>query len=151
MRHRTHHSIAVSFAIGFFAGSLFFSGVQPRSVLAIHHCEHCLRPSELAGLAGAVIVTKLPNFLPQIVIETDKTVAIVHPTSPNKNHYVIFPKKDIKNIGDLSTEDQEYIVDMFAVINELIRMKSLKSYRVWTNGPENQDVTYLHFHLASYE
>jgi histidine triad (HIT) family protein len=138
----------LTFALGLLAGAFLFTDVQPRSFLAIRHCEQCLHPNEITGLAGAVLVTKFPGFLPKVVLETDKTVAIEHPSPSADHHYVILPKKDIKNLGTLTAEDSAYLVDVHGVIGELIRSKGLTDYRLWSNGPEGQAVAYLHFHLA---
>jgi len=87
--------------------------------------------------------------LPSVIFETDYTLALQVRSAKQGVHYVIIPKKDIKNIGELSAEDAPYLLDIFAVIQHLITDKALSSYRVITNGPGFQDVTYLHFHLVA--
>jgi diadenosine tetraphosphate (Ap4A) HIT family hydrolase len=64
-------------------------------------------------------------------------------------HYVIIPKKDIKNIGELSDDDKVYLLDAFAVMQDIIKQEHLKTYIIKTNGPGYQDVAYLHFHLMA--
>ncbi len=59
----------------------------------------------------------------------------------------MIPKKDIKNIGELSDLDRDYLVDLFSVVGEIVREEKLIDYRVVTNGPGYQGVSYLHFHL----
>ena len=54
----------------------------------------------------------------------------------------------MKNMGDLSDSDAEYLVDVFKVMSEIIREKNLVDYQVITNGPGYQSVSYLHFHLT---
>ena len=87
--------------------------------------------------------------MPFVVLETDKTVVIKHPLSPGQIHYVIIPKKDIKNIGEISEADAQYLTDAFLVMRRMIEQEKLSRYRIYTNGPDSQDVTYLHFHLVA--
>jgi diadenosine tetraphosphate (Ap4A) HIT family hydrolase len=87
--------------------------------------------------------------MPFKVFETDKTVVIKHPFSSDRVHYVIIPKKDIKNIGQISEADARYLTDAFLVARCIIEREKLWRYRLYTNGPGAQDVTYLHFHLIA--
>jgi diadenosine tetraphosphate (Ap4A) HIT family hydrolase len=82
-------------------------------------------------------------------IETDRTLAMQVRSAKPGLHYVIIPKKDIKNIGEIAAEDAPYLIDIFAVMQQLIKDRALSNYRVITNGPGFQDVTYLHFHLVA--
>lgn len=108
-----------------------------------------MQRKELLGLIGSVVVQKMPGMLPAVVLETDKTIAIEHPFPDTAIHYVVLPKKDIKNAGEISSENTAYLVDAYAVMSRLIREKNLRSYRITTNGPGLQDVAYLHFHVRS--
>lgn len=62
---------------------------------------------------------------------------------------MIIPKKDIKNIGDLSPSDMPYLVDAQTAARAMIGRDNLHAYRLITNGPGYQTATYLHFHLTS--
>ena len=136
--------------LGVVIGGYLFSDTRPRSFLALHKCrDTCLRPEELAGLLASVGIQKLPALIPSVVAETEKTVAVEHPAPEARIHYLIFPKKDIKNIADVTEADGEYVVDAFRVAREIVREKKLVRYRVVTNGPGYQGVTYLHFHLIA--
>src|SRR6266581_532479 len=137
----------VCLAIGLVSGGVLFSQSQPRFVLALTHCHQCLDVNDLAGLLASVGIQKFPGLLPSVVFETDRTIALQVPFAKQGAHYVIIPKKDIKNIGEISPEDAPYLLDIFAVAQYLIKDKALSSYRIITNGPDFQDVTYLHFHL----
>ena len=64
-------------------------------------------------------------------------------------HYVIIPKKDLKDVADLSETDAPYLTDAYLVARRLIERDRLRNYRLYTNGPGIQDATYLHFHLIS--
>jgi histidine triad (HIT) family protein len=78
-------------------------------------------------------------------------VVIEPPIKKAPIHYVIIPKKDIKNIADISEADTEYIMDAYAVIRDIIQEEGLKEYKVYTNGPGYQSVNYLHFHILAEE
>ena len=134
--------------LGLAVGAYLFSDTQPRSVLRITECgDKCLTQNELVGLFASVGMQRFGNFIPDIQMETDKTIVIRHPRPQYPMHYVVVPKKDIKNIGQLSEGDQEYLVDAWAVINAFVQEKEITSYRIITNGPGYQSVSYLHFHI----
>jgi histidine triad (HIT) family protein len=136
-------------SIGLVSGGILFSQSQPRSVLALQHCDQCFDVKDLAGLLASIGIQKFPGLLPAVVAETDRTIALKLPTVKQRVHYVIIPKKDIKNIGDMAVEDAPYLIDIFAVAQHIIAEKGLTNYQIITNGPGYQDVTYLHFHLLT--
>ncbi len=135
-------------AAGIVIGGYLFSRSQPRSLLAINRCEDCMSRKDLAGLLASVSIQRMPGVIPFIALETDKTIAIKLPLQKTHFHYVIIPKKDIKNIGELREEDASYLIDAFLVARQIIEKEKLTRYRILTNGPSYQDVTYLHFHLV---
>ena len=87
-------------------GGYLFSDSQPRSFLALSNCVSCYRPSELAGLLASAGIQKAAGAIPLVVKETDRCVAIEHPFHKAKFHFVVFPKKDIKDIAHISVDDQ---------------------------------------------
>jgi len=138
------------FLIGLGAGAYLFSDTQPRAFLQAPDCaENCFSQEQLLGLLGSVGVQKFPGLIPQVIKETDKTVAMKHPVPQADIHYVIVPKKDIKTVGDISPEDSEYVVDAYAVMENIIAEQNLTAYKIIVNGPKFQTVQYLHFHLVS--
>lgn len=140
----------IGLLLGVAIGGYLFADSQPRSFLALHRCQNnCLEPNELAGLLASVGIQKLPALLPSVVSETDKTIAIEHPSPQARVHYLIVPKKDMKNIADVTVADGEYLVDAFNVVRQIVEEKKLVNYRLITNGPGYQGVTYLHFHLLA--
>jgi len=135
--------------IGLVIGGFLFSKPQPRSFLAITNCQNiCYKANDLAGLLASAGVSQAPGAVPFVVKETDKTIALKYPSG--RRHWVIVPKRDIKNVGDISADDQAYLIDAYAVIGDLIRENNVQTYRLYTNGPGLQTVTYLHFHLIEY-
>ena len=139
---------ALFLALGIVIGGYLFSQSQSRSFLSLSKCQDCLSPKDLAGLLASVGIQKLPGVIPSVAFETDKTIAVKLPFTKSRSHYVIIPKKDIKNIGELSEEDVPYLTDAFFVIRHIIEKEKMSKYRLYTNGPGYQDVTYLHFHLV---
>jgi len=138
------------FLAGLLAGGYLFRDTQPRSFLNFDDCgQGCLGPKEFLGLLGSAGVQQTPDLIPFVVAETDKTIVIEAPFPKASIHYVIIPKKDIKDIADISDEDREYLIDAFAVLGGIIRDKNLTYYKLYTNGPRYQTVNYLHFHLLA--
>ena len=134
-------------AVGVLIGGYLFSQSQPRSILSVNRCQDCFSYKDFAGLLASVGVNKFPTLIPFVVFETDKTVAIKNPLIKKFADYVIFPKKDIKNIGEYSAEYAAYLNDVYLVARKIIEENKSPNYEFFTNGPGFQDVTYLHFHL----
>lgn len=137
-----------SLVVGIIAGGNLFSRSQPRSIISLRRCERCLRPADLAGLLASVAIQKVPGAMPFVVVETDRTIALQLPRSAGF-HFVIVPKKDLKDIGDISEANAAYLTDAYLVARHLIEKHHLIRYSLATNGPGYQSVTYLHFHLTS--
>ena len=147
---RSRITVAVlMFLAGVITGGYLFSDSQPRSFLALRACDSCYRPNDLAGLLVSAGIQRASGAIPRIAMETDRCLAIEHPFRRTRTHFVVFPKKDIKNIADVSLDDQPYLLDCVAMIRALVREIGLRNYRVETNGPDLQDITYLHFHVVS--
>lgn len=116
--------IVVSLLTGVVLGGYLFSDTRPRSFLALNRCEGtCLQANELVGLLASVGVQKFSALAPKVVKETDKTIVIEHPSPAARLHYLVIPKKDIKNLGEFAEADGEYLVDAFKVAREIIREK----------------------------
>lgn len=147
-RSRVALVAAAAFAVGIIAGGNLFSQSQPRSVIALRRCERCLSAADLAGLLASVGIQKIPDALPLVVAQTDRTIALQLPRGSGF-HFVIVPRKDLKDIGDISEANAAYLTDAYMVARHLIEMHKLSKYSFATNGPGYQSVTYLHFHLRS--
>jgi len=149
-------SIFILFALlmlvaGITIGGFLFSDTVRRPFLNISAChENCIKSNELLGFLASVGIQAMPGNLPKVIFETDKTLVfdIQYPYPPEKIHYAIVPKKDIKDIGQMTEEDKEYFNDAYSVIGKIVNENNYKKYRVSTNGPGFQEVTYLHFHLV---
>lgn len=137
------------FSISLVLGYFLFSNVKARPMVTLQKCfENCYSAKEIAGLFTSIGIQKTPFLIPT-VLETDKALAIKSPFPQSPIHYIIFPKKDIKNAGDITSEDTEFIMEAYAMIAELIRKDNIKKYQIIVNGPEYQHTTYLHFHLRA--
>lgn len=140
----------VIFLIGVSIGAYLFNKTYSRNILPLVSCKtNCYSEKELAGLITSVLIQKTPSVLPHIVAETDKAIAIKSPFPQSPIHYVIFPKKDIKNIAEVAPEDQEYLMDIYKIISQLVEKDNLVNYQVITNGPGYQHMSFLHFHLRA--
>ena len=64
-------------------------------------------------------------------------------------HFVLFPKRDVRNILEVQLEDGPFVLGCFALARELAKKSSVVDYRLYTNGPALQHVTYLHFHFVA--
>ncbi len=141
--------IFVALCIGILIGGYLFSKSQPRSLIALNQCRSCLTQRDFLGLLASAGIEHFSGAMPMKVCETDKTIAVKLPFSSERRvHYVIIPKKDIKNMGEISGANEQYFTDAFYVARWLVEHGKLKRYRFYTNGPELQAVTYLHFHLV---
>jgi diadenosine tetraphosphate (Ap4A) HIT family hydrolase len=149
VRSKITFLILLSICVGILIGGYLFSESQTRSFLSINRCQNCLTLKDLLGLIASVGIQKFPKLMPSVVFETDKTVVIRHPFPLAPIHYVIIPKKDIKNIGEISQTEAPYLLDALFVARSIIEKESLLNYRLLTNGPGLQGVTYLHFHLVA--
>jgi hypothetical protein len=132
---------------GIIIGGYLFAQSQPRSFLSLEQGKIRLTKKDLAGLIASAGIQQLPGFVPSVVFETDKTIVINSPTPEARLDYVFFPKKDIKNIGEITKEDSEFLMDAYLAARYLIETKNYRNYRFYTNGPGRQKITYLHFHL----
>jgi len=136
--------------LGGLLGAWLFVDTRARTFVAPPHCtRNCIDSKELGGLLVSIGILKTPGLLPSVVEETDKTVAMKSPDPLAKVDYLILPKKDILDIGDLSEDDAAYVADAFVVMADLVRKDGLTDYKVITNGPGFQQVRYLHFHLLA--
>ncbi len=86
-----------------------------------------------------------------IVYEDEKTLAFkdINPIAPI--HILVIPKKTIKNLQDISPEDNEIIIHLISTIQKIAANQGLdiNGYRVITNIGDygGQTVYHLHFHI----
>ena len=137
------------FFLGFAAGGWVFHDVQPRTWLTVKDGKVKASHAQLLGYMGSAIMRRAPGVIPDVVMETDKSIAMKYPVpGMDKDHYVIVPKRDIRDVAQLAKGDEASLIDAFAVIGKLARQTRMEHYKVVTNSPAEQDVGYLHFHLV---
>jgi hypothetical protein len=141
--------VLVSVIIGIIIGGYLFAQSQPRSFLSINRCQNCLSRADLLGLIASVGIQKFPGLIPSVVLETDRTIVVKYPFPLERIHYLIIPKKDIKDIGEISEVNAQYLIDAYLVVRRIIEEEKLSKYQLFTNGPGFQDMTYLHFQLIA--
>jgi Scavenger mRNA decapping enzyme C-term binding len=141
--------LLLTFAVGASIGGRAFMNTQPRAWLNITSCGgRCYRPADIAGLFASAGIVNASGLIPKVVQESDKCLAVPYPRGGRHLHLVFFPKRDIRDIADLTADDTPYVMDCFALIRSVISEQNLSDYRVYTNGPREQDISYLHFHLV---
>lgn len=134
------------FVLGLVCGAWLFHDVQPRHPIAARRPNSPASYEEVLGYLGSAAMQRAPGLIPGKVVETDKSIAIR--LSTRRKHFVIVPKRDIEDIGTLAQGDEPYIMDALALIGRLVKEEKLAHYQVKTNGPKEQTVRYLHFHLV---
>lgn len=151
MRITKHLAMIVAALVtGIVIGGYLFSSTQARSILQLPSCQHCLSKPELLGLLASAGIQKTSGLMPDVVYETDKSIAISNPTETAFADYVIFPKRDIRDLSEISEQDLPYVYDCLLVARHIIETKKLRRFRVYTNGPDLQEVRYLHFHVVEH-
>lgn len=83
--------------------------------------------------------------------ETSTLVAFYHPAPAYPVHILIVPKRARQNLQDLSAQDADFMIDLFATVRHLVETLDLAptGYRLICNGGAYQDIPQLHFHLIS--
>jgi hypothetical protein len=121
-------SVLISLCVGILIGGYFFPSYNPGR-FGNKSLPELFNHEDLLGLLASVGIQKFPGRMPFKVFETDKTVVIKHPFSSGRIHYVITPKKDIKNIGEISEANAQYLTDAFLVARGIIEREKLSKYR----------------------
>ena len=143
-------SALLLFMLGVVCGGYLFSKTEPRSFLAFRSGHYRFyNMQEIAGLVTSAALLRAPFLIPDVVLESDTCLSIRYPKAKERNHFVLFPKHDTKNITTLTTADSPYVLGCFALARELILRDKIQAYRLYTNGPQFQEIAYLHFHLVA--
>ena len=143
--------ILLTFLVGFLLGAAMIHRPIPKAPVELPPARAPWNPKDVLGLLGSLGIRAMAGHLesiPRVVVETDRTFAITIPDRWNRVHYVLVPKKDIRDVGQITPEDQAYLTDLFLVARRLAEKDSLKGYRLYTNDRDLQTVAYLHFHLV---
>lgn len=91
--------------------------------------------------------------IPAKIVDENEDVLVIqdlHPKAPV--HYLIVPKKHIRNIGSLEESDSSYTAKMMMMARKLAdEILGSRSFRlIMNNGPDaGQSVFHLHCHFLS--
>jgi histidine triad (HIT) family protein len=143
-------TIVFSLIVGFLLGAAAIHRPIANAPVELPPAREPWNPKDLLGVIGSLGIRALAGHLdklPLVVLETDRTFALTIPTAKSKAHYVLVPKKDIRDIGEISPADEPYLMDVFLTARRLVEKEGLYDYYIGTNGPGRQTVGYLHFHL----
>lgn len=121
--------------------------VKPRDGIEIINCDDCIKKKEIAGTLAAIAVQIAPHTIPKNVEISNKCFVMEHYNPKGRLHYVAFPRKDIKDFGEIGTDDLPYVAECFSMFQRIIQREHTTRYRILSNGPYFQDVRMLHFHL----
>ena len=143
-------SIVLTFLIGFLFGAAAIHRPIPGAPVELPPARHPWNAKDVLGLLGSLGIRAMAGHLesiPGVILETDRTFAIELPARKNRVHYVLVPKKDIRDFGQITAEDHAYLVDIFLVARRLAEKEGLRGYVLYTNGRDLQAVAYMHFHM----
>jgi len=85
------------------------------------------------------------------LLESENLLVFHHPKPSYTLHILFIPKKTISNLANLQPEDNSFLSELFASIQEIIVKYDLEQYgyRLIVNGGQYQEIPQLHFHLIS--
>jgi Scavenger mRNA decapping enzyme C-term binding len=145
---RTWLIAACALLAGIGIGGALFIDARPRTPLSLTQCaESCWKVSDVAGLLASVQLRAAPGWTPQLLDQSERCVAVSHWKPESNFHRVYLPKHDLRNVMELTEEDIPFLKDCLALAAKHAREVQLANYRVVTNGPALQHLTYFHFHV----
>lgn len=143
----------LAMVLGIVLGAWLFHGVQPRPVLEPARPGSAVprfSRKELLGLLASAGIQHTPGLIPLVVEQDSRCMVVRIPTFGELRHFVAFPRQDIADIADLARPGAAAdAVDCVRLLGSLIRYEGYRDYRVYTNGPDQQDMRFLHFHLLA--
>jgi histidine triad (HIT) family protein len=119
---------------------------------AIHYCALVLVKTRGGRYWLSWMLTHMNYTIPvHRLLDTETLVAFRHPNPDYPVHILLVPKKPIANLLELTPADQDFMIDLFRCVRELVQEHGLEQagYRLIVNGGSYQEFPYLHFHLIS--
>lgn len=103
--------------------------------------------------ASCIFCKIIQGTIPSKKIKETDTVLVIEDIAPKAPiHYLILPKNHIKNISDIKSSDDRYVLDTIKVAQELAAtLNEPASFNLVTNNGEaaGQSVFHLHWHFIS--
>ncbi len=138
------------FLAGVVVGGFLFSKSLPRSFLAVAECGgRCLESRDLLGLIASAGLLHAPGLIPRKAAESKRCVGVHHWAPEGRYHVVFFPKRDARHMLELQEEDLPYLHDCLELARREIESTGLQNYRIVSNGPALQHLTYFHIHVIA--
>jgi hypothetical protein len=138
------------FVAGFACGGFSFVDTQARPLPPLNVCQvHCLANPQLLGLLTSAGLHLAPGLMPDLVAKSDDCVAMSSPQPEANVDLVFFPLHDARNLLEAGPEDMPYLLGCFSLMRRVAAERHLIGWRVLSNGPEQQRIAYLHFHLLA--
>ncbi len=91
-----------------------------------------------------IIAGEIPT---ELIYESQNVVAFNDINPSSKIHILIVPRKHIKDLESVDTEDGKIMVEMARAVKILAKSKKLSRYRIIINGGGYLEVHHLHWHL----
>jgi len=138
------------FVAGFACGGLSFVQTQARPVPVQHRCDSvddCLSDPAVLGLLASAGLHLAPGLMPDIVARSPECVGIRNPRPEARIDLVFFPTRDMRNLLDVTPDDERYLMGCIALMRKVVDEQHMSYWQIFSNGPTEQEIDYLHFHL----
>jgi hypothetical protein len=140
------------FVAGFACGAAVFVRIQARPLPPLAECGRdgaCMTDPQILGLLAAVGLRLAPGLMPDVVARSPHCVGINSPKPDARVDLVFFPTRDMRSLLDLTPADAPQLMECFALMRQVADERHITNWKVATNGPGRQEITYLHFHLLA--
>jgi Scavenger mRNA decapping enzyme C-term binding len=142
--------LALGLVLGIALGGALFIDARPRTPLSLTQCgESCWEARDVVGLVASAQLRTVPSWTPMLLDQSARCVAVSHWRPEAPYHRVYLPKRDLKNVMEVSEQDWPYLSDCLAMAAKHVKAQGITNYRLITNGPALQHLTYFHFHVIA--
>lgn len=84
-----------------------------------------------------------------IILDTEKVIAIPDINPVADVHILIVPKKHIESVVSIIDNDGPILVEMMDLAKKLVEKNKISAYRLTFNGGKFQHVAHLHMHFLA--